>query len=176
MPALAGPLDLENRRLIFDFVRRFPGAYFREIQKATGLEVGTLSYHLEYLEERRLLSSQIEANRKRYFAAEIAHGDKALLGLLRQAVPRKLVIQLLLHPGTTFSDLLPVAGVSKSTLSFHLKKLTDADVIAGERVGREKAYRVRDPEEASRILITYRASFLDGLVDRFVETWTAIGK
>jgi predicted transcriptional regulator len=173
---LAGPLDLENRRIIFDFVRRFPGAYFREIQKATGLVVGTLAYHLEYLESRGLISSQRQANRKRYFAAEVRHGDRRIIGVLRQAVPRRLVIHLMLHPDTSFQDLLEVARVSKSTLSFHLSKLTDARIIEASKRAREKAYRVADEEEVSRILITYRSSFLDGLVDRFVETWTAIGR
>jgi len=174
---LVDPLELENRRKIYEYVSRFPGSYFREIQKAIGLEVGTLEYHLDYLERRGILSSEVEAGRRRYYvSAQIPHEDKHIIGLMRQKVLRRIVVHLLLNPRSSFSELLSLVGISKSTLSFHLSKLVKAGVVKEERVGREKVYWIDDVDRISGVLITYKSSLLDDVVDRFVEVWMEIGR
>lgn len=165
-------LELRNRRKIFEIVSRFPGAYLREIQKEAGLETGVLEYHLEYLVKKGILSSEIDGRYRRYFVSEEVHYlDRKILGLLRQRIPRGIVMHLLLNPSCRFQELLKKFHISKSTLSFHLKKLTRAGILDEETVGREKCYNVSDAEKVSRILITYKSSFLDDAVDRFAEVW-----
>jgi len=168
-------LELGTRRRIFEHVRRFPGTHFREILRALELQPGELEYHLHTLEKARLLSGQDEGGRRRYFvSAEIAYPDHALLGLLRQAAVRRILLQLLSRPGLTFQDLLGSVGGAKSTLSFHLKKVTSSGLVTADRSNRERAYRVQEPERLANLLVTYRASFLDAAVDRFVELWLGL--
>jgi len=168
-------LELGTRRRIFEHVRRFPGTHFREILRALELQPGELEYHLHTLEKARILSAQDEGGRRRYFvAAEVPHPDHAVLGLLRQAAVRRLLVVILSRPGVSFQDLLQETGGAKSTLSFHLKKVTSGGLVTADRAGREKAYRVPEPERVANLLVTYRASFLDAAVDRFVALWLGL--
>jgi predicted transcriptional regulator len=168
-------LELENRRRIFRLVTKVPGVHLREIQKQLGLQVGVLEYHLNYLEKEGILSAQTDGYRKTYFVrADIQYGDKVKLALLRQEAPRRIVIFVLLRERASFKELLDEMKSSKSTLSFHLKKLTEGGVVAAERVGRELVYSVSDPDATAKLIITYKESFLDSVVDRFVDAWLEI--
>lgn len=170
-------LELENRRMIFRYISRYPGSYFREIQKKVGLATGVLEYHLNYLVKKGLLSTETERKKKRYFVSqEIPHLDKRTIGLMRQRIPRRITIHTLLNPDCSFQDLRKEFEVAKSTLSFHLRKLEDAGILASLKKGRKKFYRVADPEETARILISYKSSFLDAVLDSFAEVWLEVGK
>ena len=170
-------LELENRRNIYQLLTKYPGMYLREMEKELGLAVGVLEYNLNYMEKKDLLMVEREGNRKRYFVREgFSFGDKATVGLLRQEIPRRIVIFLMLHPNASFQDVLAQFKISKSTLSFHIKKLTEASVVGAEKDGRSTNYRVIDPENTARVILTYKASFLDSVVDRFAEVWGDMGK
>jgi predicted transcriptional regulator len=169
-------LELENRRRIYQLVSKYPGMYLREIEKELGLSIGVLEYHLSYLEKKYILTVEREGHRKRYFVREdISYGDKATISILRQEIPRRIVIHLMLNPNTSFQDVLAQFKISKSTLSFHMKKLTNAELVETEKVGRETYYKVRDQEDTARIILTYKTSFLDSVVDRFAEIWEDFG-
>ncbi|MFQ6059815.1 MAG: winged helix-turn-helix transcriptional regulator [Thermoplasmata archaeon] len=170
-------MELENRRKIFSFVSKNPGAYFREIQKELGLGTGVLEYHLGYLIKKKLLSFEVIGRRKRYYVSkEIPHPDKRTIALMRQKILRRIVMHTILNPNCSFGDLRKEFGISKSTLSFHLKKLEDAEIVESFKRGREKFFRVTNPEETARILISYKSSFLDSVVDSFAEVWLEVGK
>ncbi|MFQ6127878.1 MAG: winged helix-turn-helix transcriptional regulator [Thermoplasmata archaeon] len=165
-------LDLENRKRIYDYVSRYPGTYLREIQKDLKLEMGVLEYHLNYLEKKGLLSSEMDGRLRRFYVSEeVAFLDRKLLGLMRQRIPRKIAIRALLESEVSFDDLRKDLGISKSTLSFHLKKMRNLGILQERRRGRRMIYSIRKEDEVAAILITYKSSFLDDLVDRFAEVW-----
>ena len=170
-------LELENRRKIYQLLTKYPGMYLREMEKKLGLAVGVLEYNLNYMEKKDILMAEKEGNRKRYFVREgFSFADKGAVGLLRQEIPRRIVIHLMLNPGASFQDVLAQFKISKSTLSFHMKKLTEANVVGSEKDGRSTNYRVLDPDNTARVILTYKASFLDSVVDRFAEVWGDMGK
>ena len=170
-------LELENRRKIYQLVSKFPGMYLREIEKELGLAMGVLEYNISYLEKKEILMVEREGGRKRYFVKEdISFGDKATIAILRQEIPRRIVLHLMLNPNASFQDVLAQFKISKSTLSFHMKKLTEANIVGTEKEGRNTFYTVIDPENTARIILTYKASFLDSVVDRFAEVWGDMGK
>ncbi|MFQ5910178.1 MAG: winged helix-turn-helix transcriptional regulator [Thermoplasmata archaeon] len=165
-------LDLENRKRIFDYVSRYPGTYLREILKELELEMGVLEYHLNYLEKKGLLSSEMDGRLRRFYVREkVAFLDRRLLGLMRQRIPRMIAIRALLESGVSFESLKDELEVSKSTLSFHLKKMRNLGILRERREGRRSIYSISQEDEVARILITYKSSFLDDLVDRFAEVW-----
>ena len=146
--------------------------YFREIQRDVGLEVGEAEYHLAYMEKAGLVSVQIDANRKRYYAkGTVDEHDRRLLALLRQEVPRRIVMEVLLSGKLSFREIQERVRKAKSTLSFHLSKFAQAGILAVEHVGKERVYSLNDPDRIAKALISYRATFLDEAVDRFAEAW-----
>ncbi len=94
-----------------------------------------------------------------------------MLALLRQRTPRKIVLHLLRKRTASFEDLCELLKVSKSTLSFHLKKLTEGGTVTVHKEERRKQYRLGREEDVARLLITYRETFLDDAVDRALEVW-----
>lgn len=165
-------LELESRRAIYEYIARYPGTYLRAIEKATGLQMGVLEYHLQYLEKQGILSSEDDGYRKRYFVKEeVQYLDKSVISILRQKTPRKIIIHIMLNGKASFQEIQKAVKVSKSTLSFHLKKMTESKMLIVEKEGKQKIYSVKDEERVARVLITYRESFLDSVVDRFVEAW-----
>ncbi|MEW5936841.1 MAG: metalloregulator ArsR/SmtB family transcription factor [Candidatus Thermoplasmatota archaeon] len=166
------PLELENRRAIYQLVARFPGIHLRDVQKRMELSMGVLEYHLNYMVKRGILSAQTDGYRRTYFVREeVQHPDKPTLALLRQEVPRRMIVYLLLGGKRGFKDLVEEIGMSRSTTSFHLKKLTESGLVRAERSGREMVYWIADPERTANLIITYKESFLDSVVDRFVDAW-----
>lgn len=164
-------LEVESRRRIFDFIRDNPGTHMREIQRRLDLTLGNLEYHLHYLEKNEMVTVQENGYKRYYPRREVGIEDQKLLGLLRQKIPRRLLILLLEEPDQSHQELLENFDVAASTLSYHMSKLVDAEVVVKHREGRSNRYEVDEPAEVAQALITYQDSFLDDAVDGFVDTW-----
>lgn len=165
-------LDLERRRMVYQFIRSHPGLHLRAMEKRLPISLGALRYHLDYLGKRNFITNRDDGYRKTYFSArDVYLQDRDLLALLRQRVPRRMILHLMLTTEATFEELRQVIGVSKSTLSFHLRKLTGKGVVAVRRHEGKNIYLVEDREHIAGLLITYRGSFVDAAVDRTLAVW-----
>lgn len=165
-------LSLERRRRVYHAVRAHPGLHLRALERELDISLGDLRYHLEYLEKRGLVTSASDGYRRTYFSArDVYLGDRAVLALLRQRAPRTIILHLMLHEASTFEAIRQALGVSKSTLSFHLGKLTARGLLTTQRVEGRNAYRLVNREEVANLLVTYRQSFLDAAIDRVLEVW-----
>lgn len=164
--------SLERRRRIYQFIRSHPGFHLRALERRLPISLGDLRYHLDYLEKRGLITTKDDGFRKTYFSSrDVYLLDRDVLALLRQRLPRRVILHLLLVPSATFEELRAPLDVSKSTLSFHLKKLTKRKVVHARRVEGRNEYFVEDRERVATLLITYKSSFMDTAVDRTLEVW-----
>ncbi len=165
-------LNLERRRRIYQFIRSNPGLHLRALGKQLGIALGDLRYNLDYLEKRQLISSRSDGYRKTFFSVkDVFPRDRDVLALLRQRTPRRIVLHLMLRENSTFEELRGVLGVSKSTLSFHLRKLTGKGLVKTSRLNGRNLYGLPDKEAVAELLITYKESFLDAAVDRALDIW-----
>lgn len=136
------------------------------------MPVSTLEYHCYHLVKHGHLTTRETGGFKAFFPGEgMDRRDKDILALLRHDAPRRIATHLLLHPGTTPGDLKAVTSLSGPTLSFHLKKMRTALLIREEPDGRTKRLFVEDPERVANVLVSYRKSFVDDVVDRFAAAW-----
>lgn len=166
------PLELQNRKRIFECVREAPGIHFREIQRRTNLPVGVLEYHLGYLVDRSILMLNKSGSFSRYFPGGQMNQEKQrMLSALRQEIPRGIILYLMTHSGATHGEVLSKFSISGGTLSYHLKKLAGLGVVRVEKVGRKSILTVVDPDKVADLLIVYRRTFLDKLVDDFVAIY-----
>ena len=116
---------------------------------------------------------------KRYFLADAGVDsveNKRIMPLLRQETPRTIILFLLNNPNSIHKEICNNVRKAPSTITFHLKKLIDASIIEEITRGKEKAYVVRNPDKIADLLSTYKASFLDKAVDKFVDAWAPFGK
>ncbi|WP_455392264.1 winged helix-turn-helix transcriptional regulator [[Eubacterium] cellulosolvens] len=168
-------LELESRRKIYEAIEQVPGIHFRELNRRLGIPLGVIEYHLKYLEKSELIVSKRAGRYKRYYiVGKLGSRDKQLLGLLQQPMPRRILMHLLLHPKTTQKELRKEFKISASTLSFHISKLLDTELILTLKIGRKHSYKVADEEAVAKALIRYKEGFVDELVDDFVDTWMEI--
>lgn len=141
------------------------------------MPIGVLSYHLDFLVERGLLSVDKQESFSRYFpGSQISKDKQQMLSALRQEIPRGIIVFLLMNPGATHGKILENFAISGGTLSYHIKKLVARGVVRLEKVGRESRMTVVDPDKVADLLIVYRRSFLDRIVDEFVASYVGAPK
>lgn len=165
-------LELKTRRAIYYHILKNPGLHEREIARQLDMPLSTLDYHLYYLKKRELIHAKSDGHYTLYYiTGKIGARDKLILACLRQNVPRRVVIYLLLNKFCTHKELCTHLDLAPSTTSFHLKKLVEKNIINRKEIGRETVFSVIEPDHISDLIISYKKSFLDDAVDRFVDTW-----
>lgn len=165
--------ELETRKRVYDQIRKSPGIHFRELERRLELVVGNLQYHIHYLEKKNLIRAQTDGDYVRYFARDMSLNeiDRKILSLLRRAGCRHILIQLLNNPDLNNKQLSQALDLSTSTISWNLNLLIKAGIIERKKIGRESNFTIVDPSAVCKLLICYRESFLDTLVDGFIEMW-----
>ncbi|MEA3201495.1 MAG: hypothetical protein QOE90_2923 [Thermoplasmata archaeon] len=161
-------LELDARRHIYEYILATPGTHLRGVHRAVKLPFGQVLYHLNYLEKLDLVVVKKDGKFSRYFVKNlIGRKEKDVISVLRHEVPRTISVLLLFRKEMSHKMILEHVAVSPSTLSFHLAKMVDAEVVSREARGRESIYRLVDEPAVTRTLIRHRASFQCGVVDRF---------
>lgn len=164
-------LEYEARRRLYTLIRDEPGLHMRELERRSGMPLSTLRHHLRFLGDHRLVDAVEDKNLSRYFATTLVErADRATLAALRQEALRRVVLHLLAKGGQArYESLREELRLPASTLAVYLQQLTRAGILARRSLGRESRYDVLDPERVLRLLHTYRASFLDALVDHLLD-------
>ena len=164
-------LENENRRKIYSLIEDSPGIHMRELQRALDMPLTTLEYHLTYMARKRVVFKEADSHYNRYYVRPLDSGDKKILSALRQKRMRDIVFVVLVNKKVKFQFLADQLELPNSTLSFYLKYLVDNMVLAKEKVGYENIYTIRDEDRVARVLIAYKSSFLDKMVDKALATW-----
>ena len=174
MDELEGALLLDVRKKIYNSLKRSPGLHFRELQRRTKLATGSLQYHLDYMLKRHLLKQEKDLKFTRFYLVRDSFEGQKEMNVLRQESLRKIVLLLLEKKRANNTQVSRWIGVSPSTASWHLSKLLEKGVVEKTKKGRKAVYTLVEPEKAKEILVKYKRSFLDEMVDNFVEVWQQI--
>src|SRR3972149_3670999 len=164
-------LENENRRKIYNLIEKNPGTHLRELQRTLNMPLTTLEYHLTYMVRKKIVYSETDSQYKRYYAKPLEKEDKKVLSALRQKRLREIVLLVLASEKTKYQFMSDYFNLPRSTLSFYLKYLVDKGILTKEKVGYETLYTVKDEDRVSKVIIAYKASFLDKLVDKTLNTW-----
>ena len=176
--------EVKTRKHIYTHISRNPGLHFRELVRLLNIPGSTLSYHLKYLEKKCIILRELENGYSRYYVSKkIGKNDKKLLNILRETVPRNIILFLSLYPDTSQTDMIIFAKKWKkhpskigyylnkhhTTLSFHLKKLIEEDFIETNEIGNEIRYKLKNHEDVIDLLIRYDKRILAEAFGRFLE-------
>jgi predicted transcriptional regulator len=167
-------LENEYRRKIFEFIKHNPGLHFRELQRQLQISLSTLDYHLDYLVRKGILSREEDGYYTRFYDVRLTNSDKKILKILRQKRMREILLITLSKVKVKYQMLLDDLSIPPSTLSFYLKRLVDLGILLRHQIGRESMYTIADEETLSRLLMIYRTSFVDKLIDKTLATWMEI--
>jgi predicted transcriptional regulator len=164
-------MALSPRDQVYSTIIQNPGLHFREIQRRVDIATGALQYHIDYLRKKHLIYEEKEGKFSRFYAYQAEPVNSKLMNLLRQDQVRQIVLFLLNKRKATIKTITQEINLSSSTLKFHMQKLIEAGVVLEKTTNGKTFYSIKEKEPLMEILIVYRKSFLDSLVDSFVDLW-----
>ena len=165
-------ITLEIRRLLYNYILSNPGAHMREISKNLDIPLGTLRYHLAYLEKKGLIISKKERNLKVYFVSrKLSTKDKNIALLLHQKRFRDIILLIIAFPGVNHSEISSRLSIKPSTLSKYIKILLGHHIVYYKKIGREKRYYIINEKHIIELLLSYKKSFWDTFVDNILEIY-----
>ena len=156
---------------IIQFVNEFPGIIYREILIITGVSNGVLSYHLNLLDNSGKVRVHRVNNRvTRYFSHEVSSLESNVIGLLRQNTTRKIIIYILENGPSGFNDIVNHTKKVPSTVSWHLTRLKDANIIKVRKQNELNYYEIKiDKFSLQNLLYKYKISFSEQIVDEYID-------
>ena len=170
---LSEALALGARNKIYRAINKNPGLHFRELQRRTKIATGSLQYHIDFLLKRHLIKSEKTGKFVRYYSTRGPQlgTDQVTMGLLRQPSLRKIILFLLTKKRANNEKIAVAVGLSPSTVSWHMVKLVQGNIVEKRRVGRKTFFYIKEADNISALLSNYKKSFLDEMVDSFVDIW-----
>lgn len=153
-----GLFQVESLRYrIYSLICRTPGIHFREIQRRSKLATGQLIYHLRRLLSVSAIRTKKDGKYLRYYTSEkIESEENKIIELTHHESDRNIVLFLLENSHSIHKEVVESIGLSGSTISWHLKKLVNDEIVIKEVMGRKSFYSIREPELVSRVFTEYR--------------------
>ncbi|MFP4051226.1 MAG: winged helix-turn-helix transcriptional regulator [Thermoplasmata archaeon] len=163
-------LELDSRREIYELVEDQPGVHLSKIADLLEMNVSLAEYHLRFLEKNDLIKSVKKKGYKRYFPTKekVEPKDKEILFELRKEIPLTIVFLLIENGRMTHKKILKEMDIAKSTLSYHLRKLKDIDILKSKKYGKKRGYSLRDRKEVVQLLVKYKPQ---DVIDGFADIW-----
>jgi DNA-binding transcriptional ArsR family regulator len=127
----------EVRERIFQMIKASPGLSASALAQAAGVAWGTTIYHLDVLEQTRMVTSIREGRHRRYFenGAQLT-ATKETVAVLCNPVTSQVAQRVKSTPGLTQKDLAQATGLSPQALHWHLVRLVKTGVVRKQREGR----------------------------------------
>ncbi len=180
--ARAEPLEADRRRRLYEALLEYPGLHLAELARQAEVEEKLARYHIRVLVKSGLATKKREGNKNLYYPkveAEIGskevidRRDKEALALLRRPVPLRMVLALLDDDeGLTMGEMAEAAAVSRSTATYHVEKLKDAELVRVDVEGRARRVHLEDKDRIAELLTEYPPP--KDIVSGFVEMWDGL--
>lgn len=124
-------LDNETRVRVYDAVRERPGTYLSQVSEETGIPRSTVRYHVRVLEADGYLHAFDQGGKHRLVPAGTEHPE--LAAALDDDSSATVLAALADAEPATVTELADRLNRAPSTLSYHLSRLADAELITRER-------------------------------------------
>ena len=173
----AEPRSASWAEALLSFVQRYPGVHLREIRRRLGIPIGTLDYHLYRMGREGLISVRFQGGYKCCYPgtseverAPIPVHEQVLLAILRQPLPRALLLHLYLEGPTAPADLVRAIGTTAPNLSYFLKRLEATGLVGRQGTGPGRTVYLTAPQDIHQVLLKY-PPLPESVVDRFLRFW-----
>ena len=161
---------------IIKFIKRFPGIRYRELMRETGLSNGVLTYHLQVLKNSgRIKIEKINQRVTRYYTYNLNDEEQNLIGFLRQDTTREIILYILHNEFCTFNSIVDYINKVPSTVSWHLSKIKEADIIVVSKKGNVQVYSITKNKQTiildliDRYIINTDTTKTDKIVNSYID-------
>ncbi len=158
-----------TRSRVRSHVSETPGVHFNQLKRDLDLATGQVQYHLRRLVDDGDLALERVCGRTHYFDPEFDAWERRTLAFLRRETAREIILRLHAEGSVQPATLTDELGLARSTVSWHVSNLTEADVLV-KSDGRPITLHLAHPERTVELLAEISPSLPDRLVDRFLRT------
>lgn len=169
--------DLEgNSKNILEFIREHPGCHLRQIRSELAVSMGTAQYHLGRLEKAGKVASNRHGFYRYYFPAGLFQdNEKNLLEIMSHETARDIVMFIIEQKSPTQTEIAERVGVSPASVSWHVTRLIQFQLISEIREGRYKRYRLQgDPRDLAKLMKSYYPSLWDRWSNRLADMFLSL--
>jgi predicted transcriptional regulator len=166
--------DSENRKGVYDYIKKNPGAHLRMITRELDIGMGATQHHLDILEKSGKVKSRRINIYRHYYAVEVLDAEHNILAFLRQETAMDILTYLMEHPKSTQSEIIKFKGFSAPTISWHMSRLEEAGLVSSIKDGRTMRYTIVNLQSISAALKTYHPNVWDKMLSRFADLFLQI--
>jgi predicted transcriptional regulator len=132
------------RTLIYKYIVENPGSGFAGIMQSLLVNRGTLHYHLGVLSREKLVVAFSMNNRFCYFqnAGKFSETEMDVIARLRNHANLSICKFLSSLPDASRQDIAQRLKTTGSTVSWHMRRLCEAQLITSAREGRNVRYQL----------------------------------
>ncbi|WP_435157635.1 winged helix-turn-helix transcriptional regulator [Haladaptatus sp. DFWS20] len=129
----SNPLDNGTRATIHDAVNDEPGQSLSGLSDRTDIPRSTIRYHVRILAEEGLVETAMVRGKHRVYPAE--NENPALSASLSDDSTATLLDAIAKDEPASVSSLAEALDLTPGTVSYHLERLADDELVERERVG-----------------------------------------
>lgn len=140
-------LENDTRREIFEIVEANPGICIKDVSDNADVSYSTASYHLDRLVKMDYLARRDEGNKVLYYknGGTFTRAERELVPVLKNEEAMRVFTHILENPWCYRAEVAEALGVSHTTINWHLKRLTKADLVEEHREGRNCHLFIDEP-------------------------------
>lgn len=137
-------LDNPKRNLIYSYIETNPGAHISEIVNNIGLNRGTVKYHIKALEVQNKIETYNDDRKIRYFGSNLAcdEVEKKVISVLKNVTNKRIISEIRNKKCDTNIALALEIGVSRATISWHMRYLKEIGFVKETKIGRNVIYEI----------------------------------
>ena len=156
-------LELEIRKKIYEYILKYPGIHIRDLSRRLEMPKSTLIYHIKYLKKHGFIEENIYENYTRYYALkQVDRYHKDILNLFREEASCRVILYLAQNQFSTIDEISKNIHKHRSTVSHHLKKLSNAGILRCHKIDGEKKYQLCEGNgRLVFMILTHEDSFDD---------------
>jgi predicted transcriptional regulator len=164
----------ETADRILQFIQNNPGCHLRGIKNMIQISQGTVQYHTDRLEKMGRITSTTTGLYKHYFPVGVfQNNEKEILQILRQETTRQILMYIVEQQSPTQTDIVNSAGISASSVNWHMKRLLEFKLVEEIKEGKYKRYQLHDRKVSSQyitaLMRNYYPAIWEKWSDRLIE-------
>ena len=161
--------DMARPELILKTIEKNPGISYREIMGELGLKNGTLSHHLQKLEEQSVLRVERTPRVARFYPLSVNEAEIPIITRLRQETPRRILRLLLDLDEVNFSEMFLRIKRSPGTTSRYVTELVDDGIVKDRFEKGKRFFSLPDKYTVDKLISKYHPDLMDKTTENYSD-------
>ena len=155
--------------LILKTIEKNPGIRYREIMDELGLKNGTLSHHLQKLEEQSVLRVERTPRVARFYPLSVNETEIPIIKRLRQETPRRILRLLLDLDEVNFSEMFLRIKRSPGTTSRYVTALVDDGIVKDRFENGRRFFSLPYKYTVNKLISKYHPDLMDKTTENYSD-------